>query len=240
MQIVNCKKCLQFFCRCLKSPSDQELEGIMELTRGPNTKVFQYNYEGTDKFLAERLFMVGCAGSEQYVASKQGDGYIHVEKNETNIGDQPLNRTGWKVHVSINISEDSNQNLESAWDVIAPILMEHGIPSFKVFNGIMSARQPGKEIVIYACDAPGNTPWEEILGAIHRSLIEREVAPGEIPGIRIGNELLDIREPQIGQSPYFYARNDSNNNEQSIRKSFAILGPFANIENLAGSSIQLK
>ncbi len=224
---MNCPKCFRFFCCCkvdsseTPTPRPSDIQLVELLSEDPF--VFD-NSISLEPFTSEALFLSARARTEQYEAALQSDGYIHVEKTKPNRGDNPREHDGWKIHISVNPTLD---NLSKAWDLVMPILMRHGVYSFKVLSSTSNS-QPGKEITVYAFDSRNNMPWQEILSEIHRSLENAHVEPNSAKGapfVRVGQKILEITEPCICNSPYLYVRNDTKD-EEYVRRNPNEIGPF--------------
>ena len=118
---------------------------------------------------------------------------------------------GWKLHISVN-SED----IDAAWAIINPILMEHRISGIKVISPDViervhagqtsSADISSKQFTIYQFR---NThlkkeEWEAIIKKIEEALISNNIKP---------NEALQVANKAIAGSRYFSYRNDTDPKE---------------------------
>lgn len=110
---------------------------------------------------------------------------------------------GWKFHLSINDLIEGN--LDKGWNTVCPILMKHGVVSFKivpkgVHHGADEDRQVGKQITIFAfkCDI-SVAEWRGILEEIHNTLVSKAVVPGPLP----------ITDRMIANSYYISYCNDA-------------------------------
>jgi len=107
----------------------------------------------------------------------------------------PEEELGWKIHISLT---ENNENIGKAWNLIVPILMNHGIEACKVLKiGLnLPEYQLGKEITIYDQRSPVN--WSQLLKDVDTALAEHGIQPG----------YFAINDKPVEGSPYFSCRND--------------------------------
>lgn len=134
--------------------------------------------------------------------------YIIPEDESVSIG------FGWKLH--IGVSEAVLGNVEKAWNVVAPLLVKHGVPTAKVIKaGSENSlyRDPpdtqiNKQITIYLGTSEVCNKHRETIFAfiqeLNQILLENDIVPGcEIP------ESARIKEEILYDSPYLTYRCDS-------------------------------
>lgn len=156
------------------------------------------------------------------------EGYIWIEKRHKNLYDPRNNvSNGWKIHISI-----LNDDIPKAWPIIIRHLIKNGVMSFKISNITdLVNKQHGKEGVIYYFASSTQIDWQCLLNSIEIELRNAAVKPNvNPPKFRPKGSLvsLNIEEPSINGSRYFYCTNDGKD-EQAIHNKPKDLGPFKEI-----------
>jgi hypothetical protein len=133
---------------------------------------------------------------------------------------------GWKVHISLQQTES---NIENAWNVIIDLLIEAEISQAKVLHSDairLGANQVGKQITIYLDDTHD---WSHILHSIEDRLESANVQPGP-NGKAEGDK-------EVAGSQYFSYRNDKGIDghyitaTEAIREALSGNGDAYNIAN---------
>ena len=113
---------------------------------------------------------------------------------------------GWKVHVSVDVSE-----VAAAWDAILSIAAEArlhakvGGPGILAKLGDPTHAQAGKTIVLYAESGPDPDRWGRILAAVETALAAAGVAPGpRVAGDRpvAGSAYMQVRSDRDRDGRY--------------------------------------
>ncbi len=142
------------------------------------------------------------------------------------------NTDGWKIHVSIDDEEDDD-NLATAWRIVAEELMQENIYGFKIVtaenlplrdktlreNG-QRVSQRAKQITIYSgVDVDRDKDWQHILQNITDRLVARGIRPSYLPQ----------SDNPIRGSPYFSYRHQRLGNRVEFNVPVGEIDPYADI-----------
>jgi hypothetical protein len=219
----SCSKILKaLFCCCYKDERQLLPSDAFDLE--DKSVPYEYNADAKRDAVAltySHINGIDRTGPGKVYATQLYGVYNHLYKINSSSGDLPLEKSGWKIHVSIH-----DEDIEKAWNIVAPLLIEHGVHQAKVTNGSANT-QPGKQIVIYQFDSHPDMDWPRLLQRIEEQLIAAGVRTADNPKHRVGRELTKINEPQIEGSRFFYCENDTHSLAQ-IQKGPG-RGPFERI-----------